>query len=367
MAGLYIHVPFCQSKCRYCDFASFVGQEKNMKAYAARLAEEMNAYRGRVFDTVFLGGGTPSCLPPPFLATILDAMQSCFRICEDAEITCEMNPGTVTEAFLRVLKDNGFNRVSMGMQAKQEALLQTLGRTHRFEDVAHSVSLCQKAGFQNINVDLMFGIPGQTVQNVLASIKSAIALGVTHISCYGLIVEENTPIQKDILSGALVLPDEEAEREMYDAAIRLLAKNGFEQYEISNFAISGHECRHNIGYWQQEPYLGVGLAAHSMENDVRFCNTGWLDDYLAGQGVVEREPIALVDRQFETLMLGLRMTRGISLEAFEKRHGVPFESVYGEKARALEAKGLVAISNGFLRLTRRGMDVQNAVLVELMG
>ncbi len=356
MAGLYIHIPFCKSKCRYCDFTSFAGREKLMAAYVERLCKEMEAYSGRAFDTVFIGGGTPSCLPVELMEKTLAAMGRCFNI--SGELSCEMNPGTVSEAFLRVLKNAGFNRVSMGMQAKNPDLLNILGRTHRFEQVVESVALCRKLGFENINIDLMFGIPTQTVKDVEQALQSVIDLGAAHVSCYGLIVEENTALEEDIRLGRLTLPDEELEREMYDLAIDKLVRAGLKQYEISNFARPGFECRHNIGYWKRVPYLGVGLAAHSLENEVRFANTASLSDYLNGVTVVSREIISPKEQCFETLMLGLRMNEGVPLGTYENS--------YEQKIRSLEERGLVKRTGGMLSLTRRGMDVQNAVLVELM-
>ena len=352
MAGIYIHIPFCQSKCRYCDFTSFSGCDSLMPAYINSLTAEMQKHAGKTFDTVYIGGGTPSCLPPALLETLLAAMHTHFSFVPDAEMSCEMNPGTVTEAFLQALKRAGFNRVSMGMQAKSPALLQTLGRAHQFEQVVESVALCRAAGFTNINIDLMLGIPGQTMRDAQEALDAAIALGATHISCYGLIVEENTPLETDIRTGRLSLPDEEKERTMYTMAIERLAAAGLVQYEISNFAKPGLECRHNIGYWKRAPYLGLGVSAHSFENEIRTANTTSLQDYLKGITVLECEEISPEEAHFETLMLGLRMNEG-----------VPFEPRDEQKARPLIEQGLLRLQDGRLQLTSKGMDVQNTVLL----
>jgi len=355
MAGLYIHIPFCLSKCRYCDFTSFAGKENLIPAYIKRLCAEMEKYRGMAFDTVFIGGGTPSCLPIKEMEALLQAMEENFSFSPDAEMTCEMNPGTVNKGFLDILRRHGFNRASMGMQAKNPRLLHILGRTHTFEQVMESVALCKEAGFKNINLDLMFGIPTQTLADVEEALQSAIGLGANHVSCYGLIVEEHTPLEADIRLGKLELPDEETERAMYDLAIAKLSAAGLLQYEISNFAKPGLECRHNIGYWRRTPYLGLGLGAHSLLDETRFYNTDSLADYLSGRTIAEQEKISPKEAHFETLMLGLRMNEG-----------VPFDRRDEEKAKLLIAEGLLEIVANRLRLTRKGMDVQNRVLLGLM-
>lgn len=355
MAGLYIHIPFCQSKCRYCDFTSFAERDSLIPAYIKCLCEEIKKHRGMAFDTVFIGGGTPSCLPVKELETLLRAMRENFTITPNAEMTCEMNPGTVNVAFLQALRQYGFNRISMGMQAKNPKLLQILGRRHQFEQVTESVQRCRDAGFENMNLDLMFGIPTQTLADVEEALESVIALGATHVSCYGLIVEEHTPIEADIRLGRLSLPDEEAERAMYNLALEKLAAAGLSQYEISNFAKPGLECRHNIGYWKRTPYLGLGLGAHSLLDETRFFNTDSMADYLNGETLAGEEKITPKEAHFETLMLGLRMNEG-----------VPFNKQDEEKARPLIEEGFLRVDKNRLQLTRKGMDVQNAVLLRLM-
>lgn len=366
MAGLYIHIPFCKSKCHYCDFVSFAGREYLMEAYTDRLIKEMRSFKGRLFDTVYLGGGTPSCLPAKLAGRLFDAIHACFSIAPDAEMTCEMNPDSVTREYLQCVRQAGFNRISLGMQSHDDRLLRALGRVHSASDTSRSAALCRNEGFININLDLMFGIPGQTVHDVVQAIETAAALGAAHISCYSLSVEEGTPFHADISGGLLTLPDEDTERDMYDQAVQALGALGFKPYEISNFAQAGCACRHNIGYWRQKPYLGVGLAAHSYENAARTANTAVLEDYLQGVTVVSREIINAAESRFETLMLGLRMTDGVPLDVFLKMHGVTLEDVYGKKIKLLAEKGLLILADGALKLTRRGMEVQNAVLTELM-
>lgn len=366
MAGLYIHIPFCKSKCRYCNFISFSGRESEMRAYTTNLLSELDGYKAVEFDTVFIGGGTPSCFDLALLKKVLTSIKPT----PNAEVTCEVNPGDVDKTFLEMLISHGVNRLSMGMQAAQEHLLKRLGRRHRVEDVAHTVQIAKECGFKNISVDLMFGIPTQTINDVLNSLHVAIKLAVTHVSLYGLIVEPGTPMESDIASGSLSLPDEEEERRMYDQAIRLLNTYGYTQYEISNFALEGFACRHNLGYWQQKEYIGIGLAAHSMriegDEELRSANTENMHDYLMGERQVECTKIAGRDRQFETLMLGLRLTQGVDLLAFERMHGITLDEAFGIKIKPLIAKGLLAFRANALCLTRKGMDVQNAVLVALM-
>lgn len=377
---LYIHIPFCKSKCRYCDFASYPGREGCMHAYVNTLLTEARtraeSLHHPAMETVFIGGGTPSLLPAEELDRLLTGLKVLFPLASDAEFTSEANPGTLTEAWLDTAIRHGVNRISMGMQAYQPELLRTLGRIHDFAQVKASVQLCRDHGIRDLNLDLMFGLPGQTPEQWLETLHAALSLQPQHLSCYGLIPEDGTPLMADLTAGRLTLPDEEDERRMYDDTLRTLALHGFEQYEISNFALPGHACRHNLGYWRQIPYLGLGASASSMLPDpsafcLRETNPAALDVYtqmVDGRNWSARDivPVSPADARFETMMLGLRTTRGVSEEAFFALHGVTLDSCYGSRLRPLEAQGLVTHQDGWWRLTRRGMDVQNAVLVELM-
>lgn len=373
---LYLHIPYCKQKCRYCDFASWAGREDTMSAYVdAVLAEADALATDAPLQTAFIGGGTPSILPAPLLNRLLGGLRERFRFTPGMEFTTEANPGTLTEAWLETALSHGVNRLSMGMQAAQPELLQTLGRIHRFEDVEASVRLAQRMGMAHISVDLMFGLPGQTPAMWRESLDAALSLGVEHLSCYGLIPEDGTPLKRDLDAGRLFLPDEEDERRMYDDALRILDGCGFRQYEISNFAKPGCECRHNIGYWQQIPYIGLGASAASMlpaeRGYVRTANPPRITDYIAMVSTAdwsrrETTPVSPADARFETLMLGLRMTEGVSEADFLRMHGVTLEGCCGSALRSLEARGLLLHRASRWALTRRGMDVQNAVLVELM-
>lgn len=379
---LYVHVPFCKRKCRYCDFASWAGREDWIPAYVDAVLTEAHsahdALGAQSMETAFLGGGTPSLLPPEELTRLLQGVFSLFPLEADAEFTSECNPGTLTAAWLEAAQAAGVNRLSMGMQAGQPHLLHMLGRIHTFTDVEVSVKLARAAGIRNLNLDLMFGLPGQTLNDWAETLDMALSLHPEHLSCYGLIPEEGTQLGDAILAGEVPLPAEDTERAMYDMTLTRLAAAGFEQYEISNFAKPGCACRHNLGYWRQTPYLGLGPAAASMlpgrtpeEFSLRRTNVRDLAAYLrqSHQGrfqPAEEESVSPAEARFETMMLGLRTTKGVNEATFEAMHGVALSDVYGAKLAELETQGLLCHTGGWWRLTRRGMDVQNGVLVELM-
>jgi len=367
--GLYVHVPFCVRKCAYCDFASYAGREADVPRYVDAVVREI-AQRGAATghphaDTIFLGGGTPSLLDESQAARILEALGAAFPLEDGAEITCECNPGTLTASFAGALHKAGVNRLSLGVQAAQTRLLRLLGRIHSWEQVIASVGIARQAGFDNINLDLMFGLPGQTVADLRETLAAALALAPTHVSCYGLIVEEGTPISRDIAAGKLALPEEEVERAMYELARQTLAAYGLEQYEISNFARSGYVCRHNIGCWTRVPYLGFGCAAHSFFDECRTMNPSALNAYLAG-AEPKTEHISKEEARFESLMLGLRMTCGVKDEDFTRMHGMSIGAAFGKRLDPPLDGGLLEWHEGALRLTRLGMDLQNRVLVDLM-
>ena len=365
--GLYVHIPFCARKCAYCDFASFAGREKEMAPYVRHLIREMEEKSGldcRI-ATLYIGGGTPSFLPPALMEQVLAAARRNFCFLPDAECSCECNPGTVTKEFLSVLRAGGVNRLSFGAQACQPHLLSLLGRIHTWDQVEKSVGLAREAGFGNINLDLMLGLPTQRLEDVRETLSAALALSPTHLSCYGLIVEEGTEMQRRIGKGDWTLPDEDTERAMYECCRETLARSGFVQYEISNFALPGFACRHNVDCWRRKEYLGFGSAACGFWDNIRYRNPPDLSDYL--QGVPPEETVLTPeDARFESVMLGLRMMEGVSEAEFFRMHGVTLEEAFGEKLAKPLTQGLVIRENGFLRLTRRGMDLQNQVLVELL-
>ncbi len=376
---LYIHIPYCRQKCRYCDFASYPNRESTMSAYVDALlleAEYMAQHAaGTALETAFIGGGTPSLLPPALLERMLNGLHDHFVFPDGMEFTTEANPGTLTEDWLHTAKAGGVNRLSLGLQASQPHLLRLLGRIHTLEDAITSVRMARQAGFDNISLDLMFGLPGQTPAMWRDTLHAALSLEPQHLSCYGLIPEEGTPLMRDLDAGRLVLPDEDDERQMYDDTLDTLARHGYLQYEISNFALPSCECRHNIGYWQQVPYIGLGASAASMlpdrQGERRLCNPAQINDYMdmvrdCRWTMRETTIVTRKEMQFETLMLGLRMTQGVSEKEFWALHGVSMADCFGAKLRALEEQGLLLHQEGRWQLTRRGMDVQNTVLVDLM-
>ncbi len=376
---LYIHLPYCRQKCRYCDFASYAGQEGTMAAYVDALLREADVMavnaKNTPIQTVFIGGGTPSTLPAPLLKKLLNGLRERFLLPAGIEFTSEANPGTLTPEWLEAALSGGMNRLSLGMQAFQPELLRTLGRIHTYADVAHSVQLARQMGVRDLSVDLMFGLPGQTPEMWLETLDAALSLGVEHLSCYGLIPEDGTPLKRDLDAGLLILPDEDDERRMYDDTLRILAEQGFEQYEISNFAKPGRACQHNIGYWTRVPYIGLGASAASFlptrSGGLRLTNPAGIRDYIAmvnAQAWRRRDRTSLMpeDARFETLMLGLRMTQGVSETAFAVMHGLSLDAYCGETLRQQEQRGLLVHRDGFWALTRRGMDVQNAILVEIL-
>lgn len=357
--GLYLHIPFCRSKCLYCDFCSFPHPTaEKMAAYAARLCEDLIARaavcRNYTVDTVYFGGGTPTCLPPETLCGILDTVRTHYSLSPDAEITTECNPGTVTPDGLRVLRRGGFNRLSLGLQSAQPKELRALGRLHDLAMFADVFRAARAAGFANISADVMFGIPYQTQESFADTLEQLCALRPDHISAYALTVEDGTPFGRRG-AAALKLPDEDAVREMYLAMVAFLRGRGLLQYEISNFARAGYESRHNLKYWTMGEYLGFGPAAYSDFGGVRFGNSRDLDGYLAGQDIMaERERPTPLTRESERVMLGMRLCRGMDAAALGNWRCAMLEQNI--------PAGLVEREAGRYRLTPEGMLVSNAIL-----
>ena len=368
--GLYLHIPFCARKCSYCDFPSWAGQMARREPYVKRLLEEMGE-RSRelghpAVDTVYIGGGTPSLLMPGQMAALLQGVHEHFALTEGCEISCEANPGALTDDMLDTLRRGGVNRLSLGAQSADPALLGLLGRQHSWPQVEQAAACTRAHGFDNLNIDLMLGVPGQTLETWQRTLEAALALKPEHLSCYGLIPEEGTELTGRIQSGELSLPEEAQERAMYDHTLQRLREAGYIQYEISNFALPGHACLHNVHCWQRQDYLGLGTAAHSLLGDERRVNPADIDRYLAGDAP-EREALTPQDKRFESLMLGLRMTRGVDLEAFEAMHGIALSSLWQEQMQPSLQAGLTELTgDGHFRLTRRGMDVMNAVLLDFL-
>lgn len=375
LAGLYIHIPFCKRKCLYCDFPSFAGKEAMQERYTASLMAEIDSRArecdGREFCSVFFGGGTPTALPMPLLERLAERVFASFHIAEDAEITTEANPGTLSRETARALRGMGFNRLSIGVQAWQDRLLKRLGRIHTIEEFLENYHIVREEGFRNVNLDLMFALPGQTLAEWRETLKQATALEPEHISAYSLILEEGTPFYREWEEGRLTTVSEELDREMYHFAVDFLREKGYAQYEISNFAKSGRQSRHNRIYWQAEEYLGLGLGAHSFWNGERFHNPYGLEEYIHAKGIPERldqdrELISEQDALAEFMFLGLRLTEGVAFAAFRERFGREMKEVYGSQIDKLTQQGLLEEDKTGIRLTRRGIDVSNAVFREFL-
>lgn len=373
--GLYVHVPFCIRKCLYCDFPSIAGAEELYADYTAALCREI-AGRGGLLsaervDTVYVGGGTPTALPAECLAALGRGLRESAAISPDAEFTVEANPGTLDAARLEALAAMGANRISLGVQAFDDAVLAAAGRIHTAAQAAEAVAAVRAAGFARVSVDLMYGLPGQTPAGFRAGLERAVALPVGHISVYGLKVEEGTPFARLEAEGRLALPDEDAEEAMYDATVAFLPAHGFARYEISNYARPGDECRHNLKYWRYEPYIGVGAAAHSFWQGERTANTADVRDYIArttaGQSPVagaERPPAAVAMAEYA--FLALRTAAGVSYADFAARFGREFPALYGAAIDKLAGQGLVTEGAGGLRLTARGQKFGNVVFASFL-
>ncbi|MBQ9197113.1 MAG: radical SAM family heme chaperone HemW [Clostridia bacterium] len=367
--GLYVHIPFCARKCAYCDFASWAGRQADMPRYVDALCAEIEKRAGEcghpAADTVFFGGGTPSLLPPESYMKIARMLRNCFSIAPDAEWTVECNPGTLTADFADVLRESGCNRLSMGLQAAQPRLLNALGRIHTLFQAREAAGIARRAGIRRLNLDLMLGLPGQTLADMDETLKEALRMEPEHLSCYALILEEGTPLYDRVNRGEVSLPGDDADREMYGLCRETLQRHGFRQYEISNFALPGQECRHNVNCWRREDYLGFGCAAHSLWKNERRANPRGIDAYLSGEAP-ETERIDSQEAMFETMMLGLRLTRGVEEADFARRYGRELWTVYGARLQPAADDGRLKRENGYVFLTERGMDVMNSVLVALL-
>ncbi len=366
MKGLYIHIPFCVRKCEYCDFVSFPGMERERDAYISALISEMELYRGESLDTVFIGGGTPTALTAEQLSRLLLAVHDNFDIASGAEITVEANPGTVTDEKISALLAGGVDRVSVGVQSFNDNELKAIGRIHDAETAKETVEKLYAAGFENISLDLMASLPYQTMDSFKHSLEAAVALPIKHISVYSLIIEEGTPIERKYKDGVYKLPDEDTDRELYHFTAEFLRRRGFERYEISNYAMPGYESRHNLKYWTYAEYLGIGLAAHSYLDGMRRYNTSDIKKYLSGSFGEDETILTDDDKRGEYMMLGLRKTEGVSAAAFKKLFGIGLYDSYKAAIDKFTRAGALEFSDGFLRLTERGLDIANTVMCEFI-
>lgn len=375
---LYIHIPFCIRKCAYCDFLSGPSDDATIQKYVEALCQEIKANaeiaKEYVVTTIFFGGGTPSILSGEQMSYIFESLKNVFEIAEDAEITTEANPGTVSKEKLEAYKKEGLNRISFGLQSANNEDLKLLGRIHTYEGFLESYRLARACGFDNINVDLISAIPRQTLASWEESLQKIIELEPEHISAYSLIIEEGTPFAKlygEGTEGEKELPSEEEEREIYKRTEELLNKAGYERYEISNYAKPGKACKHNLGYWERKQYLGLGLGAASLMENERFRNTEKLQDYLQQSRDLEairmeKERLDKTARMEEFVFLGMRKMAGISFKEFQKEFSEGLLDLYGENIKRMEEQELIEIQDGYLKLTKEGIDVSNYVFAEIL-
>ena len=367
---LYVHIPFCVRKCQYCDFLSGPSDEETKDRYIEALLKEIRAAEHTEdyeIVSVFIGGGTPSALKAEAIASIMRTLQEKFFFCEDAEVTIEANPGTVDLEKLTIYRNVGINRLSLGLQSTDAEELKLLGRIHSYEEFLKSYEWAREAGFSNINIDLMFAIPGQTGEAWRQHLYQVAELNPEHISAYSLIIEEGTPFAEQNLD----LPDEDTEYQMYEDTAEILERYGYRQYEISNYAKQGYMCRHNAGYWQRLEYLGFGLGASSLYGGMRFSNTHQMQEYLKESRNPDqiRKDVTVLSRneQIEEFMfLGLRMTEGISEKKFEENFDVRLMDVYGDILQKYEETGFMEHIETKWRLTRKGIHVSNHILADFL-
>ena len=366
--GLYIHIPFCKAKCAYCDFYSLAHSEEKMDSYTAALLRHLEEVAPRAagmqVDTVYFGGGTPSYLGVSRLTRLLQTVLRRYDVARGAEITLEANPDSAGDwRELRKLRRAGFNRLSLGVQSTDDALLRRIGRVHTYEQVQQAVTAARKAKIENLSLDLIYGLPDQTMEDWQRTLADAVALGPEHLSCYGLKVEEGTPLWQQ--RQQLTLPDDDAQADMYLYTVAALEEAGYRQYEISNFAKPGRESRHNLKYWSMEEYAGFGPGAHSDFGGVRYGYVRDLDGYIAGRLVLsESEGESTLARDYEYVMLSLRTAAGIDRRTFENRYRQRFEPME-ELFLQYEGAGLAVRTEGGWRLTPKGFLVSNSIIAAL--
>jgi oxygen-independent coproporphyrinogen-3 oxidase len=370
--ALYIHIPFCRSRCTYCAFNTYAGLEALIPAYGEALCAAIRAAPSVPAHTVYFGGGTPSLLPPDTLARILQCLREHFPISPDAEITLEANPGTVDRTYLQAARELGVNRISLGVQSVHPDELRLLGRRHTWEEAVAAVEAAQAAGLETVNLDLIYGLPGQTLPRWQETLEAALSLEPDHLSLYALTLEEGTPLREQVARGELPRPDDDAAAEMYEWAEARLARAGYVHYELSNWARSErHFCRHNLTYWYNEPYLGLGAGAASWWGGRRWTNVRHPEEYIrrraAGQPVAEEvEEIPLRLEMGETMMMGLRLIAGVSDARFRARFGIGLAEVFGAELSRLADQGLLEWNGQRARLTPRGRLLGNWVFREFI-
>ncbi len=388
--GIYIHIPFCKRKCKYCDFVSFeninyvedyinslICEIENIEdkiRYISKNAKNTHInLNDSCVDTIYFGGGTPSYINENYIENILSKIKEKFLVTEDCEITIEVNPGTITAEKIKKYRNIGINRISIGLQSTNNRLLKTIGRIHLYEDFLNTYELCKKEEFENVNVDLMLALPTQTEEELLDSLKKVINLDIQHISLYSLILEENTELEKLISNGKLPKTDDEIERKMYWKTKKILEKNGFIQYEISNYSKKGKESKHNLNCWNQDEYIGFGIAAHSYFGDVRFSNIINVEEYLKNIKEKKLEDNIEINeiqdkpsKMREFMMIGFRKINGISISEFERKFEINPLFYFRFEIEELVNKDLIEVDLDNIKLTKKGLDFANIVFEEFI-
>ncbi|MDF2948634.1 MAG: hemN [Sedimentibacter sp.] len=374
--GIYIHIPFCKQKCNYCDFYSIKWDDESENKYIEAVISEINSYKDKlcgnyIVDTLFFGGGTPTIIKPENLGKIVDSLRGVIEIDKCSEISMEANPNTLTSENLRKYKNIGINRLSIGIQSLNDEILKKIGRIHNSTEALEAIDRAKNIGFENINADIMFNIPGQTGYDIDEAVTKIIEKGVKHISFYSLKLEKGTPMYSLEKNKKIIMPDEEIEREMYYAGRNVMEKNNLFQYEISNFAVKGFECRHNLKYWNQDEYIGLGPSAHSFMDNIRYSNPSDLKFYCDNINTskferIIHEQLEKNDLMFEYIMLRLRLTEGLSINEFNNKFSQDFKEVYKMQINFLVKNDLLEINSDFIRLTNKGMDISNYVIEEFM-
>lgn len=376
--SLYIHIPFCERKCHYCDFNSYALEGQPVMEYLKAMNKEMQLiteqYPATKLKTIFIGGGTPTVLEPKEMEFMLKSVIKNFPSwADDIEFTVEVNPGTVNSDKLQVMLDNGVNRLSMGVQAFQNDLLASIGRIHTESDVYHSIDNALKVGFNNLSIDLMLGLPKQTLSMLKESLSKALNLGLPHFSVYSLKVEENTYFFKLYEENKLPLPSEDTELEMYLSTIEEMQKHGYNQYEISNFSKKGNESKHNINYWKNKGYYGIGAGAHGYIDNQRYENVKGVKPYIEkieknnDLPIIDKFTVTLEEQMQDTMMLGLRMLEGVSFSEFKARFSVDMEQVYAKEIDKLLKAELIVREKGGIRLSSKGLIYGNEVFAEFIS
>lgn len=374
--GIYIHIPFCKQKCFYCDFCSFANKNEMQEKYVETVINEIKNITHKekyTVTTIYLGGGTPSILNPEYIKNILQEIKSSFKILDDAEITIEINPGTVNEEKLKRYKEYGINRLSIGLQSANDKILKNIGRIHDYKQFEETFFFARKCGFKNINVDLMIGLPTQAIEDVKQTLEKIIQKNPEHISVYSLIIEEGTTVEKLINENKLQLPDEETERIMYWTVVNELKENGYNQYEISNFSKKTYESKHNTNCWKQKQYIGLGTSAHSYLNKKRYSNTNNIEEYIKNiqesnisKNITIHEEQTEESTMNEYMLLGLRMIQGININEFKQKFKTDPTIKYKEILEKLQKENLIQITKTSIKLTKQGIDFGNIVWEEFI-